>query len=228
MKLSKPWPSNRSVRSPFGWRVHPISGKRRFHHGVDVSGSFPVTSAGDGVVRKVGWSPSGGGHVVLIDHGEIVTVYYHGATRTALKKGQRVQTGDFIYQSGSTGASTGDHLHFEVRGRGGRWGDTRDPLLYLGNNAPKPVNNVSGRLDRNTWKQWQTALKKYGYTGRIDGIPGKMTYGAIQRSVGVKDDGVIGPITRKAVQKRVGVKENGVWGRLTISAIQRRLNLGRW
>ncbi len=138
MKLHNPWPTGRSINknSPYGWRVHPISGKRKFHNGVDVAGSFPVTAAGDGVVTKIGWSPSGGGHTVLIDHGEIVTVYYHGAHKTALRKGQRVEAGAFVYTSGSTGASTGAHLHFEVRKRGGAWGSTLDPVPYLVTEAP--------------------------------------------------------------------------------------------
>ncbi|MCH9733390.1 MAG: peptidoglycan DD-metalloendopeptidase family protein [Actinomycetia bacterium] len=229
MKLQNPWPEGYSINknSPFGNRIHPISGKKKFHNGVDVAGSFPVTVAADGVVKKIGWSPKGGGHTVLIDHGEIVTVYYHGAHRTALKKGQKVSTGDFIYTAGSTGASTGSHLHFEVRNRGGRWGDVLDPELFLSGRAPKPVNKVSGKLDKATWKQWQTALKDGGYMpGRIDGRPGRMTYGAIQRWAGVKDDGVLGPNTRRAVQRKLGVKVDGDWGRLTISELQRQLNRG--
>ena len=229
MKLQNPWPEGYSINknSPFGYRIHPISGKKKFHNGVDVAGTFPVTAAADGVVSKVGWSPKGGGHTVLIDHGEIVTVYYHGAHKTELKKGQRVQAGDFIYTSGTTGASTGNHLHFEVRRRGGRWGDVLDPELYLNGKAPAPVNRVSGKLDKATWIQWQTMLSKGGYNpGRIDGRPGRMTYAAIQRWVGVKDDGILGPITRKAVQKKLGVKADGIWGKLTISALQRKLNAG--
>lgn len=229
MKLHAPWPAHHSINknSPFGWRVHPISKKKKFHNGVDVAGSFPVSAAADGVVTKVSWSPTGGGHTVLIDHGEIVTVYYHGAHATALKKGDRVQTGDFIYQSGTTGASTGNHLHFEVRRRGGRWGDVLDPELYLDGKVPAPVNKVSGRLDKATWKQWQAALNAAGHNaGRPDGIPDKMTYRAIQRWAGVTADGVMGNNTRRAVQSKLGVKPDGKWGKMTISELQRRLNKG--
>ena len=228
MKLQTPWPADKSINknSPFGWRVHPISKKKKFHNGVDVAGSFPVTAAADGVVSHVGYSRTGGGHTVLIDHGEIVTVYYHGAHATALKQGQRVQAGDFIYTSGTTGASTGNHLHFEVRKRGGVWGQVLDPELYLDGKAPAPVNNVSGKLDKATWKQWQTALKEYGYSGRIDGIPGKMTYKAMQKWAGVKQDGIIGANTRRAVQSKLGVKADGKWSKMTISELQRRLNKG--
>ena len=230
MKLQNPWPEGYSInkRSPFGYRIHPISGTKKFHNGVDVAGSFPVTAAADGVVSKVGWAPRGGGHTVLIDHGEIVTAYYHGAHKTALRKGQRVHAGDFIYTAGSTGASTGNHLHFEVRGRGGRWGDVKDPELFLSGRAPKPVNKVSGKLDKATWKQWQTALKDGGYMpgGKIDGVPGPITYRAIQRWAGVKDDGILGDNTRRAVQTKLGVKADGKWGRITISELQRQLNRG--
>lgn len=227
-RLVNPWPAGYTIntRSPYGWRIHPITGKRKFHQGVDVAGSFPVTAAADGKVMKVGWSPSGGGHTVLIDHGDIVTVYYHGAHKTALKVGQRVKVGDFIYTSGTTGASTGNHLHFEVRGPGGRWGDTKDPVPFLeGHHKPEP-SKVSGKLDKATWKQWQTFLRDYGYSMRIDGIPGRGTYKAIQRWAGVKEDGILGRETKKAVQRKLGVKDDGIWGKLTISELQRKLNAG--
>lgn len=139
-RLQNPWPNGYTInkRSPYGFRIHPITRKRKFHQGVDVAGSFPVSAAADGKVLKVGWSPSGGGHTVLIDHGDIVTVYYHGAHRTALTVGQDVRAGDFIYMSGNTGASTGAHLHFEVRGPGGRWGDTMNPEDFL----PRPGDGM--------------------------------------------------------------------------------------
>lgn len=143
-RLQNPWPNGYTIntRSPYGWRVHPISGTRKFHHGVDVAGKFPVTAAAAGRVMKVGWSPSGGGHTVLIDHGDIVTVYYHGAHRTALMVGQEVEAGEFIYTAGNTGASTGAHLHFEVRGPGGRWGDTLNPEEFL----PKPGEQLQAAI----------------------------------------------------------------------------------
>jgi len=227
MRLQQPWPADRSINknSPYGWRIHPISGKRKFHRGVDVAGSFPVTVPADGVVGHIGWSRTGGGHVVGIDHGSIWTFYYHGAHATWLRKGQRVEVGDAIYTSGSTGASTGAHLHFEVR-KSKTWGNTVDPELYLSERAPVASNKVSGRLDKATWKQWQTALQPYGYRGRIDGIPGKMTYTAMQKWAGAKADGIIGPNTRRAVQSKLGVKPDGNWDKLTISALQRKLNEG--
>jgi murein DD-endopeptidase MepM/ murein hydrolase activator NlpD len=141
-RLVNPWPVGRTINpgSKYGPRRHPITGKpNTFHHGVDVGGVFPVTAAADGVVQKVSWNATGGGHVCIIDHGDLVTVYYHGAHRAKVSKGQRVRAGDFIYTSGTTGASTGNHLHFEVRRPGGRWGDTMDPEDFL----PGPGQTVT-------------------------------------------------------------------------------------
>jgi len=93
MKLSNPWPKGYTInkRSPYGWRT--LHGKRRFHHGVDVAGSFEALVAADGVVSHIGWSRWGGGHVVKVDHGDFVSVYYHGADETNLMRGERVFPG---------------------------------------------------------------------------------------------------------------------------------------
>lgn len=232
MKLQNPWPDGYSInaKSPYGWRIHPITGKRKFHQGVDVAGSFPVHAPADGIIEHVGFSASGGGNVVIIKHAsDLYTVYYHGAHKTEWVKGQRISKGDFIYQSGTTGASTGNHLHFEVR-RSRKWGDTVDPEPYLNGHeaVSKPqLLKVDGFMGRNTWKAWQTALKNAGhYRGIIDGRPGRMTYEAIQRWSGASVDGVLGSGTKKAVQAKLGVMADGKWGRLTISALQRALNAG--
>jgi len=227
MKLHNPAPG-RKITSPYGPRRHPITGELgRMHNGIDYGGQFPVLSAGPGVVRSEGYNSSAGNWVV-IDHGFVHTAYYHGATRTHLKPGQRVNTGDFIYTSGTTGSSTGNHLHFEVRtGPTGFWKTAVDPQPYLNGNAAVTVLPVSGRADRATWRAWQNDLQAKGlYKGRIDGIPGPMTYRAIQGWAGVKQDGVIGPITRRAVQTKLKIKVDGVWGRETWSTIQRKLNDG--
>ena len=228
MKLANPWPDGYSInaKSPYGMRRHPISGRMKKHQGVDVAGVFPVTAAQDGVVKHIGFSRRGGGHVVLIDHGPIWTAYYHGESKTVMFKSQRVTAGGFIYTSGNTGASTGAHLHFEVRNAGGRWGDTLDPVPFFQGSIPVVANKVSGRLDVDTWRQFQMFLKDYGYTGRIDGVPGKMTYTAIQYWADVRPDGVLGLKTRKAVQALLKVRRDGVWGRGTIGELQRRLNAG--
>jgi len=233
-RLSQPAPG-RPITSPYGMRRHPISGAMRKHRGIDYGGTFDVLSAGDGVVHKVSYNGNkrtGGGHVVIIKHAnDCFTVYYHGAHRTRLPEGARVKTGDLIYRSGSTGASTGPHLHFEVRtGRNGQWGTDTDPGPYFSaNSAPTASHNtvkVTGRLNTETWKAWQEKLRDYGYRGVIDGRPGVMTYRAIQRWAEVDEDGVLGPVTRQAVQRKLKVKRDGVWGPITISALQRALNNG--
>ena len=236
MRLVNPWPVNKKITSPFGYRIHPISKTRKLHRGVDVAGRFPITAAADGVVAHIGWSPNGGGHVVIVDHGDIHTVYYHLEYKTHLNKGDRVNINTRIGMSGNTGASTGDHLHFEVRTRRA-WGSQVDPVPYLQKNnlGAKPALRVDGRMGKNTWRAWQTQLASAGhYKGRVDGKPGKWTYEAIQRAVGVPVDGVMGPQTRKAVQARLKSWDyyidavDGVWGKITYTALQRSLNDEKW
>ena len=238
-RLVYPWPEGRTVNpnGGYGNRVHPIYGTTRFHTGVDVGGTYPVTAAGDGTVVHIGWNPRGGGHTVVINHGDIHTAYFHGRERTVLRRGQQVKAGDFIYTSGATGVATGPHLHFEVR-RGRDQSTHVDPMPYLEGavNPPTPTPPtlvVDGVLGPRTWTAWQTALVNYGYEGRIDGIPGPMTNRAIQRSVRAYGyvgpiSGRLGPFTRRAVQRRLGVTVDGVWGRQTIRALQTRLNEGAY
>ena len=232
MKLSQPWPKGYHInaRSPYGWRVHPITGKRKFHHGVDVA--LPVgtelRAPADGVIVHRGSGASGGNTLIVKHADDVFTVYYHLQKTSHLLEGTRVQQGEVIAHSGNTGASTGPHLHWEVR-KSRRWGDTVDPVPYLVG-APSvvpPPLKVDGKLGRNTWKVWQTWLKDNGfYKGVPDGRPGVMTYRALQAWSGVKVDGVLGNQTRRAVQEKLGVKPDGKWGRITISTLQRKLNQG--
>ena len=232
MRLQQPWPEGYTVnaRSPFGPRRHPITGRVTFHHGIDVAmpTGTPLNAPADGVVVHKGYGNSGG-HTLIIKHADdLFTVYYHLEKASHLAKGARVQLGDLIAFSGNTGASTGPHLHMETR-RSRRWGDTQDPVPFLQGSpsvTTAPIK-VDGRLGRNTWKAFQTALKKRGlYKGVPDGRPGVMTYRAMQEWAGTKVDGVLGFNTRTAVQQKLGVKPDGKWGRLTISALQRALNDG--
>lgn len=239
MKLANPAP-DRPVTSPYGPRRHPITGELgKMHHGVDFGGTFQVRCAADGIVEHVGWSPRGGGHVVIVKHATaLYTVYYHGRERTKYNKGDRIRQNDVIYTSGSTGASTGPHLHFEVR-LSRRHGHTADPMAYIGREVavdkfPGPLK-VDGILARQTWMAWQEALKRsWGYEGLIDGKPGQLTYTAVQRSVNADLTGNLDKNTRMRVQKRL--KDNdfylgpidGIWGRGTISALQRALNVNNY
>ena len=134
MYLSQPWPEGYTInaRSPYGPRVHPITGKRTFHHGVDVAlpVGTPLTAPADGVVVKKGNGPSGGVTLILKHEENRHTVYYHLQKPSHLAKGATVKRGDLIAYSGNTGASTGPHLHWELR-KSARWGDTVDPVPYL-------------------------------------------------------------------------------------------------
>jgi hypothetical protein len=239
-RLSNPAPGQK-MRSGFGWRIHPITKKRTFHRGIDYGGVFNVLSAGDGRVAYVApdWATltplqkrrQSGGNVVVIQHAnDCFTAYFHGAHQSPLKVGQRVKAGDVIYRSGTTGLSTGNHLHFEVRTK--QHSGHVDPIPYLNaSNTPTASHNtvkVTGRLNKETWKAWQEVLRDHGYNGIIDGIAGPMTHRAIQQSVGTPKTGVLDVATRKAVQKRVGVKQDGIWGPVTVSAIQRALNAGTY
>jgi len=142
VKLSQPWPEPHKInaRSPYGWRVHPITGKRTFHHGVDVAlpVGTPLTAPADGVVVKKGNGPSGGVTLILKHEDNRHTVYYHLQKPSHLAKGAQVKRGELLGFSGNTGASTGPHLHMELR-RSARWGDTVDPMPYLeAQESPEP------------------------------------------------------------------------------------------
>ena len=135
MYLSQPWPEGYTInaRSPWGPRPrHPITGKATFHHGVDVAlpVGTPLTAPADGVVVKKGNGPSGGVTLILQHEDNLHTVYYHLQKPSHLAKGAQVKRGEVIGFSGNTGASTGPHLHMELR-RSARWGDTIDPVPYL-------------------------------------------------------------------------------------------------
>ena len=113
------WPVNGPITSPFGPRTHPISGDSRIHTGVDIGASSgtPIKAAGDGVVVMAG-SNGGYGNWTLVDHGDGTATGYAHQSSIGVRIGQHVSTGEVIGQVGSTGASTGPHLHWEVRVNG--------------------------------------------------------------------------------------------------------------
>ena len=113
------WPVNGPITSPFGYRNDPVLGGNRLHAGVDigVSSGTPIKAAGDGVVVMAGWN-GGYGNFTLIDHGGGLATGYGHQSRIGVRVGQHVSTGEVIGNVGSTGASTGPHLHWEVRVNG--------------------------------------------------------------------------------------------------------------
>jgi murein DD-endopeptidase MepM/ murein hydrolase activator NlpD len=113
------WPVNGPISSPFGPRTDPINGGTKVHPGIDiaVSQGTPIKAAGDGVVVMAGWN-GGYGNFTLIDHGGGLATGYGHQSRIGVSIGQHVSTGEVIGYVGSTGASTGPHLHWEVRVNG--------------------------------------------------------------------------------------------------------------
>ena len=120
------------ITSPYGWRVHPIFKSRTFHSGIDIGGANngAVQASNSGKVIYAGWY-GGYGKVVIIDHGmyngaKVTTLYAH-LNSWAVNVGQYVSRGQIIGREGTTGYSTGPHVHFEVRVNG----QTRNPLSYI-------------------------------------------------------------------------------------------------
>lgn len=152
MNLLPPWPSGYSINagSRFGPRVHPITGMRKMHHGVDVAlpVGTPLTAPADGIVAHKG-SGASGGYTLIVEHApDLFTVYYHLQKPSHLSKGQSVRQGEVIAYSGNTGrASTGPHLHFETR-RSRRWGDTFNPESILSSHASERPQEPVSRPER--------------------------------------------------------------------------------
>ena len=130
------WPTLESsyITSPYGSRLHPIQGIVKNHDGIDIGGKTgdPVYAAADGIVIYSQFNTGGYGNMVMVDHGldsngvKIVTLYAHG-DKLLKSVGDTVKQGDVIMEMGSTGNSTGPHVHFEVRENGTHV----DPKKYL-------------------------------------------------------------------------------------------------
>jgi murein DD-endopeptidase MepM/ murein hydrolase activator NlpD len=126
--FSKPIGKSYTVSSGFGMRVHPIFKRRKMHTGIDLScpEGTPVLSAGAGRVIFAGWK-TGYGNTIMIDHGRGYSTLYGHMSMILASVGQDVMEGQPIGKVGSTGVSTGDHLHFEIRLNG----KPRNPTEFL-------------------------------------------------------------------------------------------------
>lgn len=123
------WPTEaREITSPFGWRTHPVFGSQRFHSGIDIGADYgdTVSAADGGVVIFADWM-GGYGKAVIIEHGNGISTLYAHNSQLLVSEGQRVRKGEAISRVGSTGYSTGPHLHFEVR----QDGTPVSPMGYL-------------------------------------------------------------------------------------------------
>jgi murein DD-endopeptidase MepM/ murein hydrolase activator NlpD len=108
--------STYTFTSAFGVRSDPFRGSAAMHAGVDLSASYgtPIYATADGVVDRAEWF-GGYGNMVEIDHGKGIATRYGHMSRVAARAGERVKRGELIGYVGSTGRSTGNHLHYEVR-----------------------------------------------------------------------------------------------------------------
>ncbi len=122
------WPAEGEITSPFGWRTHPIFGTQRLHTGIDIGADYgdAVRAADGGVVIEADWM-GGYGNAVIIDHGNGISTLYAHNSQLLVGEGQAVAKGQTISRVGSTGYSTGPHLHFEVRQNG----SPVNPLNFL-------------------------------------------------------------------------------------------------
>ena len=128
LMLGWPLPAT-GVTSAFGERADPIDGDTRFHYGLDLEAQYGqvVKSAAAGRVAAVGMSGGHGRHVVITHAGGYQTGYSH-LSQTMVYEGQMVEAGEAVGLVGTSGRTTGPHLHFEVT----RWGSHIDPISVLG------------------------------------------------------------------------------------------------
>lgn len=115
------------ITSLYGERIHPVTGKRKFHDGIDIAvpEGTPILSFGDGVVSRVGYDQSSG-KFIAIDHGDFESIYCH-MSDISMRQGQKVKAEQVVGMSGNTGMSTGPHLHFRLK----KNNTSIDPLPYL-------------------------------------------------------------------------------------------------
>lgn len=123
-----PAPSYSYISSEFGYRVHPVYGTKKYHSGLDMAapGGSPILAAANGTVKFAGWN-GGYGNCVIIDHGNGIQTLYGHSSRLLVSAGQSVTRGQKIALVGTTGTSTGNHLHFEVLNNG----KATNPRPYL-------------------------------------------------------------------------------------------------
>lgn len=127
-RMEWPVPGKTRVSSPFGYRIHPIFKVKKMHTGIDIPAptGTNIVAAAPGKVIYSGVR-GGYGKVVMIDHGgKIVTLYAHNSS-LLVDVGQQVKRGEVVAKAGSTGYSTGPHLHFEVR----KDGQYQDPISWV-------------------------------------------------------------------------------------------------
>ncbi len=197
------------VTSPFGMRT--LNGTTRMHSGIDLvaadaqgrSHTDRITAHTGGTVEAVGYDGSRGNYI-HIRCGDAEMVYYHLKEMSPLQKGDRVAKGQVVGFMGSTGNSTGAHLHFGIR-EGDKW---IDPAPFLDKDytpVEEKVNNIPLKTLRRgaiceTVRSLQMLLTGRGFPAEADGIFGPATQTAVvayQKKVQLEPDGIVGILTWK-------------------------------
>lgn len=193
-------PTAGRVTSPFGYRIHPKTGKRSLHKGIDIAipGKHNVVAAENGKVLMIVSDPDhwGYGLTVVIRHDGFDTLYAH-LDAINVRTGQTVSRGQKIGLQGNTGSSTAQHLHFEVHipRYEAYQPHVKDPMLYI--SWPETLS-------------LQKDLNKLGYKLTTDGIPGDKTKAAVkdfQRKNKLTVDGIPGAKTLAAIKKALEPKK---------------------
>jgi len=186
-------PAKGRITSPFGMRLHPISKTRAMHWGVDIGGHVDnsIIAAASGRVRFVSRGNTGYGYYVIITHSNGWETLYAHLASISVAVGNQVKQGQRIGGKGTTGNSTGIHLHFEIHtGKwNNQWSKAVNPLSYVSNPAVKEL---------------QTLLVKAGYKLVVDGIDGPATLTAtkaFQKANKLTVDGIAGVATLAALNK---------------------------
>lgn len=130
-KFTWPVPGSHRVTSSYGYRIHPVYNTKKFHSGIDIGAGYglDIVAAEAGVVTLAATN-GGYGKCIVINHGSGITTLYGHCSTLLVSKGDSVSRGQVIAKVGSTGVSTGPHLHFEVRKNGA----TTDPMSWVTGN----------------------------------------------------------------------------------------------
>ena len=261
MKMSKPHYPTRTdsrVTSRYGSRIHPISKRRLFHYGLDlaprVAGTrgVPIYAVRDGIVTGRFFDRAGGNMLRIKHDNENISTGYHHLDLVKNKGmlvhvGDRVKEGQRIGTMGTTGSSTGIHLHFEVI-RGTNFnrssGNHMNPETYLNT----VVNRITedGKWGKQTTQrfqdlerlkhvdgvishQWKSRHNENLYSAQFDKTQkGSLFIRHLQRQLGVTDDGLCGEATIRAMQRKLDTPVDGVISpvSLMVRQMQRQLNRG--
>lgn len=206
---------NEYVTSDYGMRTNPVSGTYSMHNGIDLvsrgSSSDDIAAYAAGVVSTVSYNEYRGYYVVIEHDGGFETLYQHlKKDSVTVKKGAPVSKGQKIAVMGSTGQSTGNHLHFEVH----KNGDIVDPKPYLTGEAN--FSGTGGYVGVTVIKRGDSGvqvtilqgnLNSLGFTVEIDGSYGPATEEAVksfQSSYGLDADGRCGPATSAKMAEAIG------------------------